>query len=167
MPGDDAIATAEIRSASDADIPTLAAIAEQAYGVYAPRLGGKQPPAMRPDFAAFTASGNAWVTVGAGQVLAYVLAAPGSRAEPGDAGDDTWVIDNIAVAPAAQGRGLGRRLLVLAENEGRRRGFGRAALITNIVMTENQALYRRLGWRETGQRRRKGMTIIDYAKALT
>ncbi|MEM6973721.1 MAG: GNAT family N-acetyltransferase [Pseudomonadota bacterium] len=144
----------------------MARLAEAAYGVYRSRLGGMAPPAMRPDFAGFQRAGNAWVATIEGLLAGYVLAGPGDADQPGDPGPEVWVIDNIAVSPKTQGQGLGRRLLALAEGEGATRGFRRAYLLTNVVMTENQALYARLGWRETDRRPRKGTTVIDYEKAL-
>ncbi|MEL6482556.1 MAG: hypothetical protein AAFQ75_13990, partial [Pseudomonadota bacterium] len=53
-----------------------------------------------------------------------------------------------------------------AEAAGRAVGHARATLFTNIVMTENQALYTRLGWHETGRRPYKGTEIIDFEKPL-
>jgi GNAT superfamily N-acetyltransferase len=48
--------------------------------------------------------------------------------------------------PSVQGTGIGRQLLSFAEDEARRRGFGLIYLMTNDRMTENQALYARIGY---------------------
>lgn len=49
------------------------------------------------------------------------------------------------MAPAAQGQGLGRRLLAFAEAEVPRAGRRRLRLFSNERFTENLALDRRLG----------------------
>jgi ribosomal protein S18 acetylase RimI-like enzyme len=51
------------------------------------------------------------------------------------------------VAPAFQGRGLGRRLMAQAEQLARELGRAEIRLYTNARFTENVALYQRLGYR--------------------
>jgi len=60
--------------------------------------------------------------------------------------DQGFLLDSIAVDPSAQGNGIGRQLLVFAEDEAKRKGFGSIYLMTNEKMTENQALYARVGY---------------------
>ena len=55
---------------------------------------------------------------------------------------DGFLLDNIAVAPNRQGKGVGRALLAFAEAEAVRRGWREIRLYTNALMTENIALYR-------------------------
>ncbi|MEO1274260.1 MAG: GNAT family N-acetyltransferase [Pseudomonadota bacterium] len=145
-----------IEAATRADLPALTALALAAYAKYVERLG-HEPPAMRPDFEGHLARGEVEVIRDGPALHAYLIHF---------AGEDAWVIENLAVAPAAQGRGLGRALLVRAETAGRAAGHARATLFTNVVMTENRALYARLGWRETGRRPYKGTEIIDFEKPL-
>jgi ribosomal protein S18 acetylase RimI-like enzyme len=67
---------------------------------------------------------------------------------------DHLLIENVAVAPALQGRGVGRRLMAHAERLAGERGHAELRLYTNARFAENIALYRRLGYRvdreETG-----------------
>ncbi|MEM7496845.1 MAG: GNAT family N-acetyltransferase [Pseudomonadota bacterium] len=142
--------------ATPEDLPALTALALAAYAKYTPRLG-HEPPAMRPDFVGHVTRGEVSVLRSAAGLDAYLV-----HFEAGGA----WVIENIAVAPGAQGKGIGRALLSHAEAAGRDAGCRRAVLLTNLVMTENQALYTRLGWRETGRRPYRGTHVIDYEKPL-
>jgi GNAT superfamily N-acetyltransferase len=54
----------------------------------------------------------------------------------------------IAVQPRHQGTGVGRALLRLAEDEALRQGHDSIYLFTNEKMTENRALYERIGYVE-------------------
>lgn len=113
---------------------------------------------MHPDFATLIARGVLRVIDGTRGPIAYIAAY---------AEDGAWFVENIAVAPEAQGRGLGRALLTATETEARAAGQSIIRLFTNVVMTENQALYTRLGYRETGRRPYGPVTIVDFEKALT
>jgi len=76
------------------------------------------------------------------------------------------LLDNIAVRPDRQGHGLGRRLIAFAETEARRRGFTELRLYTHERMTENIALYTRLGFIETGRGRDAGYDRVFMTKHL-
>jgi GNAT superfamily N-acetyltransferase len=58
------------------------------------------------------------------------------------------LIENVAVHPTVQGRGLGRQLLLFAEETARRHGFTEVRLYTNERFIENLAIYSKLGYRE-------------------
>src|SRR3569623_1485025 len=55
-------------------------------------------------------------------------------------------IENIAVLPEAQGRGLGRRLLAHAETLAREANQPQTRLLTNAAFADNVALYKRTGY---------------------
>ena len=59
---------------------------------------------------------------------------------------DHLLIVNVAVAPAYQKRGLGRRLMAHAETLAAEAGVPKLLLYTNSLMAENIALYRKLGY---------------------
>ena len=82
------------------------------------------------------------------------------------AGDDRFILHNVAVHPDFQGQGLGRRLLQFAEVQARERGFASITLYTNLVMTENQELYKRIGYVETERKTESGFTRIYMSKDL-
>jgi len=60
--------------------------------------------------------------------------------------DQGFLLDSIAVDPSAQGTGVGRQLLVFAEDVAKRQGFNSIYLMANKKMTENQELYARIGY---------------------
>ncbi len=76
------------------------------------------------------------------------------------------LVDNVAVDPAHQGTGIGRALLEHAESEARRAGFDSIYLYTHELMTENQALYRRIGYEEYDRRRFGTATVVFLRKPL-
>ncbi len=145
-----------IRPARPAEAQALCALVRAAYAHYLPRLGSEPGP-MRDDYGARIAAGQAWLLEQEGALLgAVVLEA---------AADALW-LDNVAVAPAARGRGLGRRLIVFAEEQARARGFARLRLYTHEKMTENLALYARLGFRETHRGVQSGFPRVFMEKPL-
>ena len=75
-------------------------------------------------------------------------------------------LDNIAVAPARQGSGLGRRLLAFAEAEAVRSGYREIRLYTHQTMTENQHLYAAIGYEETGRGIEAGYERVFMRKRL-
>ena len=80
--------------------------------------------------------------------------------------EDGLRIKNIAVDPKLQKTGVGRRLLQYAEAEARRRGYDSIYLSTHEKMTENQALYHRIGYREYDRRIEDGYARVYMRKML-
>jgi ribosomal protein S18 acetylase RimI-like enzyme len=128
-----------MRAAIAADTDTIGAIARAAYSKYVARIG-QAPAPMFADFAAYIARDAVVLIESDGKVCGFMIAWPETNA---------YFIDNIAVDPAAQGRGLGRRLIEHAVSEARRLGLQALSLYTNVAMTENLAMYRRIGFVET------------------
>ena len=80
--------------------------------------------------------------------------------------DEGFAVENVAVHPEHQGRGLGRALLELAEAEARRAGFDSLYLYTHEKMSENLALYAGIGYVEYERRSEKGLTRVFMRKQL-
>jgi ribosomal protein S18 acetylase RimI-like enzyme len=159
MPTTDTDPTNEprIRLAIAADVPVVAQIVAEAYRSYIPRIG--RPPApMLDNHAARVADAVMWV-IEEGDVIGGILVL---LPEP-----DHLLLDNIAVAPARQGTGLGRRLLAFAEAEAMRRGYSEVRLYTNVLMTENQRLYAAIGYEETGRGSGAGFERVFMRKRLS
>ena len=142
-----------VREAIAADLPAVHAIARAAYAPYVARLGFEPPP-MVQDFAADLASGDLWVARGRGDLCGYVV----FRRREADV-----YLDNVAVAPDRHGRGVGRALI--GHVEGRAAALGLPVLLhTNVVMTENLAIYPRLGYREIDRRTEDGLHRVYFRK---
>src|SRR4051812_47917640 len=117
-----------IRSARPEEVDAIRRLVQDAYSHYVPRLG-KPPGPMLDDYARRIADGQAWVLDEGGR-LAGVLVLE-------DVPGGTLLLDNVAVASAAQGKGHGRALVAFAQEEARRRGHGEVQLYTHVLMTEN------------------------------
>lgn len=59
---------------------------------------------------------------------------------------DYLLIENVAVSPAFQGRGLGRKLMAHAEQIAASLGHSEIKLYTNKLFAENVQLYQKLGY---------------------
>ena len=81
--------------------------------------------------------------------------------------DSGMLLDNVAVHPDFQGRGLGRRLIELAETESRKHGYAHLELYTHERMTENLEMYNALGYVETARRIENGYQRVYMRKALS
>jgi len=79
---------------------------------------------------------------------------------------DHLLVENVAVAPGRQGEGIGRALLAFAEAEAREAGTPVLRLYTHAAMTENLALYPRLGYEQTDRRTDNGFERVFFVKRL-
>ena len=143
---------ADLRLATLADLPAMSSVIASAYGRYLDRMD--RPPApMLTDYRDAVEAGQVWL---AGEpVIAVLVLVPE---------DDAMLVENVAVAPEAQGAGLGRRLMEFAEDQALARGLSRMTLYTNEVMTENLAIYARLGYRETARHNQGGYSRVFMEK---
>lgn len=130
--------------------------AAAAYAHYITRIG-KPPGPMLEDYSQVVAAHEAFVAETHGAVVAFVVLVRTP---------ETVLLDNVAVLPACQGRGLGKRLIALAEARAREHGFRAIDLYTHERMLENAAMYERLGYRETGRKTVNGYRRIYLRKQL-
>jgi ribosomal protein S18 acetylase RimI-like enzyme len=80
--------------------------------------------------------------------------------------DEGFLVDNVAVDPSHQGEGVGRALLEHAEDAARRAGFDSIYLYTHERMSENLALYSRIGYVEYDRRLHGEARIVYLRKKL-
>jgi ribosomal protein S18 acetylase RimI-like enzyme len=59
---------------------------------------------------------------------------------------DTWYVCGVALFPEQRGRGIGSRLMALAEQQARERGFDRVSLVAFEENVGSVRLYQRLGY---------------------
>ena len=76
------------------------------------------------------------------------------------------LLENVAVLPAAQGRGIGAQLLALAEDRARALGVPEIRLYTNAAMTENLTYYPRYGYTETHRAQQDGFQRVFFRKPV-
>jgi ribosomal protein S18 acetylase RimI-like enzyme len=146
----------EIRQATEDDLPAVVDLVERAYEPWIERIG-RRPAPMDSDYAALIGAGEVHLLDDGGRTVGLVIVR--------DLGDHL-VIDNVAVDPDHQGRGHGRALLAFAERRAAELGLTELRLYTNALMTENIALYRRLGWRDYDRHSERGFMRVYFRKQL-
>jgi ribosomal protein S18 acetylase RimI-like enzyme len=146
----------ELRIATVADLAAVQAVVSAAYAHYVKRIG-QLPGPMRDDYALLISKGHVHVLEHAGDVKGILVLVPE---------DDALLLDNVAVVPGAQGSGLGRKMLAFAERTAREMGYPSVRLYTHEMMTENLALYARIGYRETHRGEANGLRRVYMSKAL-
>lgn len=145
-----------IRNALPSDASFVKSCAEAAYDIYVERMGQKPAP-MIADFGALIAKGQVDILevekVQVGYAIWHLKC-------------DHLFLENIALHPDYQGKGLARHMLAHLEASARKANKDAIELYTNIKMTENLALYPRLGYLETDRRNEDGFDRVYYRKEL-
>lgn len=145
-----------IRQAVSTDVAELEAIVAEAFGVYVPRMN-REPAPMTADYRALVQADQVWVAVEDGEIVGLIVLVPAA---------DHLYLDTIAVRRSAQGSGVGRRLMDLAETEANGRDLPAVVLCTNEVMTENLAYYPRRGYIQTHRIQDNGYRRVYFRKPL-
>jgi ribosomal protein S18 acetylase RimI-like enzyme len=134
----------------------VAELVDAAYGHYLERLGGPPRP-MTDDYEEVIRTRQVTVAERHGAVAGVIVLA---------VTDEGFLIDNVAVHPSHRGSGLGRALLEFAEAEARRARFDSIYLYTHERMTENLALYARIGYVEYDRRSHGEFSLVYLRKQL-
>ena len=144
-----------VRYAVPVDLAAVHAVTHSAYRHYVGRIGARPAP-MDADYPHLMRRGCLFV-VGS-PAIATVTLVP----------EDGWLhLDNFAVAPDRQGRGLGRRILAFAEEHARQLWLPELRLLTHVMMWENQRMYAAAGYREyTRTSPAPGQELIHYRKVI-
>lgn len=145
-----------VRLADATDALAVTDLVQQAYRHYTARIG-RQPAPMNADYGCAIADEMVWVVDIDDQVGGIIVLHDAS---------DHLLIDNVAVHPALQGRGIGLLLLDFAERHARARGLSQVRLYTNEQMTENLAYYPRRGYTEVDRRTEAGFSRVFFTKTL-
>lgn len=144
----------EIRRAQLEDATAITTCVAVAYRQYAARIG-KPPAPMLDDYAELIQRHKVFVLAEEDNIIGVLVLIEK---------DQGFLLDNVAVNPAYQRRGLGRKLIEFAEAEALRLGFSSIILYTNVQMTENIDLYRKLGFVETGRKQEQGYQRVYMRK---
>ena len=145
-----------IRPATPADLTQIQTCARLAYAPYIPRIG-REPAPMVADFATQIAAGHVHVATDDTRVLGFIVSYHQG---------DHVLLENVAIHPDAAGRGLGKALIAQCEAAARQQGATSIRLYTNAKMTENLAIYPRLGYVETDRRTEDGFDRVYFEKPL-
>jgi ribosomal protein S18 acetylase RimI-like enzyme len=129
--------TWELRQATASDVADIRKLTREAYAKWVPLIG-REPKPMTADYAEAVRTHRIDLLHVAGALAALIE----TIAEA-----DHLLVENVAVSPAFQGRGLGRKLMAHAEQIAASRGHGEIRLYTNKLFAQNIELYRKLGYR--------------------
>ncbi|MDZ5602005.1 GNAT family N-acetyltransferase [Pseudomonas sp. RP23018S] len=145
-----------IRPARPTDEPEIRTCAEQAYARYVPLIGRKPAP-MFADYAAQIAAAQVSVALRDHVFLGFIVFY---------AVDRHMLLENVAVMPACAGQGVGKALIDHCEQAARQQRLTDVQLYTHQRMTDNLAIYTRLGYVEVGRRTEDGFQRVYFEKTL-
>jgi ribosomal protein S18 acetylase RimI-like enzyme len=111
--------TVRLRAAGTDDSAAVAALVDAAYRHYVPRLGMRPGP-MDADYDQVLRDDDVRLALDGDELVGVLVL---SR-------HDAFYVENVAVAPSCQQRGIGRLLLTYAETAARRAGFAEVTLYT-------------------------------------
>ncbi|GBQ85916.1 hypothetical protein AA13595_1761 [Gluconacetobacter johannae DSM 13595] len=147
---------AVLRRALPSDAAAIRDLTHAAYAKWVPVIG-RAPKPMTADYHARARDHIIDLLHAEGRLAALIEMVPQT---------DHLLIENVAVLPAFQGRGYGRRLLAHAEAVAATRGLGEVRLYTNRLFAENIALYARLGYRVDREEPFMGGFTVYMSKPL-
>jgi ribosomal protein S18 acetylase RimI-like enzyme len=149
----------QISKAGVNDLGAVKSCAEISYSIYIKRIGRKPPP-MVADFKSQIVDGIVYVAKSQGsqsQVMGFVVCYPKVN---------SYFIENIAVNPCHQGKGIGKSLIAFCEAEALKLGLAFVELYTNERMVENLVFYPKIGFIETERRIEDGFHRVYFKKVL-
>jgi ribosomal protein S18 acetylase RimI-like enzyme len=118
---------------------------------------GREPLPMRVDYAEAIKKHRFDLLYTAGTLAALIETVPDG---------DHLLIENVAVAPKAQGRGFGKRLLKHAEELAAASGLKGTRLYTNKLFSANLRLYEALGYRTDREEELNGGVAVHMSKPV-
>jgi GNAT superfamily N-acetyltransferase len=126
----------ELRRATPQDAGAVRDLVRAAYARWVPVIG-REPMPMKADYERAVREHEIDMLVIDGEVVALIE----TMRRP----DHLW-IENIAVHPDSQGKGLGRRLLAHAEHKAAAAGCSEIRLLTSAAFETNVLLYEKAGY---------------------
>ncbi|TIQ28509.1 MAG: GNAT family N-acetyltransferase [Mesorhizobium sp.] len=151
------VSSIEFRPAVPTDAAVIKAIVRAAYAKWVPVIG-REPLPMRADYDKALQEHQFDLAVENSRIVGLIETM---------AHDDHIWIENIAVAPDAQGRGIGRLLLDSAERQAIEAGRPELRLLTNGAFEANVLLYRKHGYAIDREEPFMNGTTVYMSKRLT
>lgn len=145
-----------IQRAQPADAVKMKDCVKAAYRHYIARIG-KPPGPMLDDYSEVIEHHQAFIAVESGQIVGVLVLIRKN---------DGILMDNVAVLPKYQGKGLGHQLIQFAEAQALEKGFENLDIYTHELMKENIDMYKRLGYIENKRCTEKGYQRIYMRKRL-
>ncbi|KAF1053958.1 MAG: hypothetical protein GAK43_01159 [Stenotrophomonas maltophilia] len=134
--------TITLRPALPEDAGFAALCASAAYAPWIPAVGRKPWP-MEQDYHEVIANDRVLIAEQDGQPVGLLV----TRETP-----EGFLVDNLAVLPECKGTGIGRQLLIRAEEDAGGLGYRSLYLYTHENMADNIELYARAGYQEYDRR---------------
>lgn len=152
----------DVRPATAADRAAVVKVLQRAFADYDGRL---QPPPgalgeTEASVRAHLEKGSIAIAFIAGEPVGAMFI---------DRKGDALFLSRVSVVPEKRGSGITARMVALAEEEARRQGVHALTLRVREVLTQNVALFERLGFRETGRHGHEAepeTVMIDMLKEL-
>ena len=146
----------EVRRAMPPDALAVRELTRAAYAKWVPAIG-REPTPMTVDHDARVRDHRVELLHVDGRLAALIELVPEAA---------HLLIENVAVLPAFQGQGYGRRLLAHAETVAASLGLSVMHLYTNPLFAGNVQLYGRLGYQVDREEPYKGGTTVYMSKQL-
>lgn len=146
----------KLRTATPNDVTAIRALVRDAYAKWVPLLG-REPLPMATDYDEAVKNHRIDLLHLDGRLAALIEMIPANN---------HLKIENVAVAPAFQGRGIGQKLLSHAEQITLSLGHSEIRLSTNKLFAVNILLYEKLGYRIFREEPFKGGVAVHMSKWL-
>jgi ribosomal protein S18 acetylase RimI-like enzyme len=138
-------------------VDAIRTLVRAAYARWIPLIG-REPRPMQADYEVAVRDHRFDLLVADGHLLGLIET---------QLHDDHLWIENLAVAPEAQGRGHGRRLLAHTERLAASLGRSELRLLTNAAFVSNVRLYHGVGYVTSRSEPFMGGTTLYLSKRLT
>jgi len=145
-----------LRRAGPSDAAAIRELTRAAYAKWVPLIG-REPKPMGADYEAAVREHRFDLLYREGRLAALVE----TIVRP-----DHLLIENLAVSPACQGLGLGKKLMAHVEGLAAALGFAEVRLYTNTLFAENIAFYARLGYRVYKEEEFRAGVAVHMSKAV-
>ena len=145
-----------LRRARPEDAEPITAMINEAYTPYIARIGRKPAP-MLDDYRQVLLETDTFVLIDNDELVGVLVMSREGR---------ELLLINVAVSPRHKGKGLGKQLMLFCEEHAVNVGCEAVRLYTHERMTENIAIYKKLGFVETHRATEDGFARVFMRKTL-